>query len=132
MKAAARAAWDAKAEDIVVIDVTGRISYADHFILCSGQHVRHTAAIADRIVQALREQHGARPLGVEGKEVGRWVLLDYGDFLVHVLDQTSRSHYDLDGLWADAPRLTLAQLGIEPATGGGTITYTPQPFSTVG
>lgn len=132
MKAAARAAWDTKAEDIAVIDVTGRVSYADHLILCSGQHVRHTGAIADKIAQSLREQFGVRPTGVEGKEVGRWVLLDFGDFLIHVFDRSSRSHYDLDGLWADAPRLSHADLGIESAGGGSTITYAPQPFSTAG
>lgn len=125
-----RAAWDTKAEDIVVIDVTGRVSYADHIVLCSGQHVRHTAAIADRIVQALREQSGVRPVGVEGKETGRWVLIDYGDFLIHVFDHGQRGYYDLDSLWADAPRIPLSALGIvEPPASPA---YAPQPFTTAG
>ena len=128
MKAAVRAAWDSKAEDIVVIDVTGRVSYADHFVVCTGQHGRHVSAIADRIVGALKQEFGVRPSGVEGKETGRWVLVDYGDFIIHVFERTQRGYYDLDSLWADAPRLSLRELGIDDAPPGPRIE--PLPFST--
>ena len=128
VKAAARAAWDAKAEDIAVIDITGRASYADHIIVCSAQHARHTAAVASKIAELLKKGHGRLPLGTEGKQSGRWVLLDYGDFVVHVFEREQRLHYDLDGLWADAPRLALSDLGMEGAADRSDIP--PQPFST--
>ncbi|NOY27161.1 MAG: ribosome silencing factor [Oligoflexia bacterium] len=130
VKAAAGVAWDSKAEDIVVIDVTGRVSYADFVMVCSGQHTRHALAIADRIAAALKQDQGVSPRGVEGKDTGRWVLVDYGDFVVHVFERTQRGYYDIDSLWADAPRLNLEQLGIDaPQVDAG---FAPQPFSTTG
>ncbi len=128
VRAATRAAWDAKAEDIAVIDITGRASYADHIIVCSAQHARHTAAVAAKIAECLKKDHGRLPLGTEGKQSGRWVLLDYGDFVVHVFERAQRVHYDLDGLWADAPRIALGDLGIDDAPDLGDMP--PQPFST--
>lgn len=128
MKAAVQAAWDSKAEDIVVIDVTGRVSYADHFVVCTGQHRRHVSAITSRIAEALKLQFGVRPTGVEGKEAGRWALIDMGDFLVHVFERSQRGYYDLDSLWADAPRIPLRELGIEDAPADPSVE--PQPFST--
>lgn len=130
MKAAIRVASDSKAEDIVVIDVTGRVSYADHIIVCTGQHPRHTVAIADHIASALKQRFGVLPKGIEGKDSGRWVLVDYGDFVIHVFEQNQRGYYDIDSLWGDAPRLPLAELGLK---GRPTATdHAPQPFSTAG
>lgn len=123
------AASDTKAEDIVVLDLTGRISYADHIVLCSGSHPRHVAAIAQRILRALRDL-GQRPLGTEGLEASQWALLDYGDFLIHIFDRSKRAHYDLDSLWADAPRLSAEDLGLE--TTAPLRTFEAQPFSTEG
>lgn len=127
VKAAARAASEAKAEDIAVIDITGRASYADHIILCSARHARHTGAVATRIAESLKRDHRCIPLGTEGKQSGRWVLIDYGDFIVHVFEQAQRLHYDLDGLWADAPRIPLAEVGIDAE---GDAAPTPVPTVT--
>ena len=130
VKAAVGVASDSKAEDIVVIDVTGRVSYADHIVVCTGQHARHAAAIANHIAMALKKQFDVQPTGIEGKESGRWVLVDYGDFVIHVFEQSQRGYYDIDSLWGDAPRLPLAELGLE---GRATPTeHAPQPFSTAG
>lgn len=128
VKAAVKAAWDTKAEDIAVIDITGRSSYADHIVLCSGQHPRHAAAIAQNVRSIIKEAFGKLPMGAEGLDTGNWALLDYGDFVVHVFERNQRAHYDLDGLWADAPRLPLAELGIDDALEVGSVL--PQPFST--
>lgn len=128
LKVAVQAAWDNKAENIVVIDLTGRVAYADHILLCSGTHPRHTAAIAARIVRAVRDASGQRPMGVEGLENGRWALVDFGDFIVHVFDQSQRAYYDLDGLWADGRRLSAKELGINTTVPLSTIDA--QPFST--
>lgn len=121
------AAWDSKAQDLVVIDVTGRASYADYIVLCSSLHPRHTSALAQHIAATLKRDHGKLPLGVEGKESGRWVLIDFGDVIVHIFEQSQRQHYDLDGLWADAPRLSMADLGLPDAPDLGAVL--PQPFT---
>jgi len=127
VKAAVQVAWDSKAEDIVVIDVTGRVSYADYVVVCSAQHARHAAAIAEHIASTLKRDHGARVLGMEGKDTGKWVLIDFGDFLVHVFERSQRGYYDIDSLWADAPRLSLQSMGVnEPPPEGG---FVPQPFT---
>lgn len=121
------AAWDSKAQDLVVIDVTGRASYADYIVLCSSLHPRHTAALAQHITGILKREHDKLPLGVEGKEAGRWVLIDFGDVIVHIFEQSQRQHYDLDGLWSDAPRLPMADLDLPEAPDLGPIL--PQPFT---
>ncbi|RMG20260.1 MAG: ribosome silencing factor [Deltaproteobacteria bacterium] len=101
---AAEAGLDKKASHPVVIDVRGMSSYADYFVLLSGASDRQVLAIADAVTEALREA-GHRPIGVEGTDGGQWVLIDYGDVLVHVFHEAARAFYDLDGLWADARRV---------------------------
>lgn len=100
-----------KAEEVVVIDVRGRTSYCDLFILATGQQARQVRAMADGIVHFMKKGHGRRPAGVEGTDSGRWVLVDLGDIVVHAFDGPMRGYYDLDGLWADAPRIALETLG---------------------
>lgn len=75
-------------------------------MICSGTNRRHVRAIAEGIVEELRGL-GLRPLGVEGLDASRWVLIDFGDVLVHVFDEPMRGFYDLEALWADAPRVPL-------------------------
>jgi ribosome-associated protein len=89
---------------VTLLDLTGVASYCDGFVICSGTSRRHVRAIAEGIIQDLREQ-GKSPLGVEGLDASRWVLIDFGDVLVHVFDDPMRGFYDLDGLWADARRI---------------------------
>jgi ribosome-associated protein len=108
--AAARAAMDAaiskKALLPVLIDVTGRASYADYIGIVSGKNDRQVDAIADGVNQAMRER-GRRLVGREGTGNGRWALLDYGDVVVHVFYHPVREVFDIESLWIDAPRVKL-------------------------
>jgi ribosome-associated protein len=106
--------FERKAEDVVVVDVRGRTSYCDLFVLATGSQARQVRAMADGIVQFMKKDHGRRPAGVEGTDSGRWVLVDLGDVVVHAFDGPMRGYYDLDGLWADAPRIGLGALGFSP------------------
>jgi len=98
-----------KAIDVVMLDVEGLTSLADTFIICSGRSNRQVTAIAEYIRSDLKKQ-GIKPLSVEGLKEGHWVLMDYGSVVVHVFYGPVRSFYDLEGLWADAPRLTTPAL----------------------
>jgi ribosome-associated protein len=92
---------DAKAQDIVVLDVSQVSSFTDTMIVASGTSSRHVSAMASRLREALRER-GAKPLGVEGEKTGDWVLMDYGDVVVHLMRPPIRDFYNLEKLWADA------------------------------
>jgi ribosome-associated protein len=115
--AIARAADARKAEDIVLLDLTGKVSYCDSFLLCSASNRRQVRAIAEGIVRDMREA-GARVVGVEGLEASRWVLIDFGDVIVHVFEAPLRDFYDLEGLWSDAPRVPLSLPAHAAATAG--------------
>jgi len=102
--AAAQAALEKKAEDVVVLDLRGVSGYTDFLVIGSGSSDRQLEAIADGVEKELTT-HGHRVIGSEGQRGGRWVLLDFGDVVVHVFHAEERTHYDLEGLWADAPRI---------------------------
>ena len=102
----AAAALDLKAERLVALDVRGVASFADTFVLATGRSDRQVRAIADAIREALR-QLGEKSIGVEGYDEGRWVLIDFGDVIVHVFQPDVRAHYDLERLWSDAAPLEL-------------------------
>jgi ribosome-associated protein len=102
--AVARAGLAKKAEDVVVLDVRGLTSYADYFVVMTAESERQAGAIADAVDDELAAE-GASKVGVEGQSAGRWVLIDYGDVVAHVFNPEARSFYDLEGLWADAPRV---------------------------
>ncbi len=102
----ARAALDHKAVDLVILDVRALSSFTDYFIICSGNSDRQVQAITSHIEEKLG-QEGILPMGLEGKSGGRWALLDYGDVVIHVFYQPVREFYDLERLWADAPRVAL-------------------------
>ena len=99
------AALDKKAEDVLALDVRELVSFADSFVIATGGSDRHVRSIVEGIDEALRER-GERPLGIEGAEEGRWVLIDCDDAVVHVFQRDVRQHYDLERLWSDAPKLT--------------------------
>jgi ribosome-associated protein len=101
---AARAAAVKNGDDIVVLDVGEIISIIDEFVLVSASNTRLVRTIVDEVKHALEAVDGSRPIGVEGLEDATWVLLDYGDVVVHVFLQETREYYDLDRLWADAGR----------------------------
>lgn len=100
------AALDKKAFELDVLRVAELTSIADYFILCSASNERQTQAIADNIVDTLRSEMNVKPLLVEGTTPGRWILLDYGDFIVHVFTEDCRRFYGLERLWGDAPNMT--------------------------
>ena len=106
VKAAVEAALDKKAFDVDVLSVGQLTSIADYFILCSASNERQTRAIADAVEERVREEHGAKPLFVEGTNIGRWILMDYGDFILHIFTEECRRFYSLERLWGDAPNAT--------------------------
>ncbi|MCL4685054.1 ribosome silencing factor [Myxococcota bacterium] len=114
MRIAVEAALDVKAEDLLALDVSELSSFADVFVICTGRSDRQVRAIAEAIEQAAKRA-GQPPLGVEGLQEGRWVLLDLDDVIVHVFDPEARAHYDIERLWSDAPRLPTATATAEKA-----------------
>ncbi|WP_300666986.1 ribosome silencing factor [Desulfoluna sp.] len=90
-----------KAENIAVLDVRELTTYTDYFILANARSTRQAAAVGEYIKVELKKE-GITPLAVDGLSEGSWVLLDYGDVIVHVFYEETRDYYDLDGLWADA------------------------------
>jgi ribosome-associated protein len=100
------AVLDMKALDVVVLDVQGLASFADNFIICSGRSHRQVSAIAEHVEKTLKKK-GIKPMGVEGLREGHWVLMDYGDVLIHVFYEPIRIFYDLEGLWSDARRIEI-------------------------
>lgn len=111
-KVATRAVSSVKADDLVIYDVRGRTSYCDLIVVATAHSARQVRAIANRVLRELADEKVGRPLGVEGLEACRWVLVDMGDVLVNVFDRAARGHYDLDGLWADARRIPFSELGL--------------------
>ena len=99
---AAQAAADKLATDIVLIDVSERLAITDVFVLATGGNERQVEAIVDEIEEKLR-LHGLKPIRREGQRDGRWVLLDYGDVVVHVQHSEERVFYALERLWKDCP-----------------------------
>lgn len=106
--ALAQLALDKKALEVVVLDVRGLASYAEYFVLMTAESDPQMNAIADYLEEKMKER-GERPLSVEGARGGRWLLIDFGDVVAHVFYQDTRSFYDLEGLWADAPRLPVEE-----------------------
>lgn len=102
--AIAVAALDKKAVGLEILDVAGKVDYADFLVIMTGRSDRHAVALAQGIEEALRKQ-GVRPVAVEGMPHGSWVLMDFGDVVVHVFQDDSRRIYDIEGLWLDARRL---------------------------
>ncbi len=97
-------ALDKKAIGLEILDVAGRVDYADFLVLMTGRSDRQVASLAQAIEEALRKK-GKRATSVEGLPHASWVLMDFGDVVVHVFQEESRSLYDLEGLWMDARRL---------------------------
>jgi ribosome-associated protein len=102
---AANASSGKKADDIVILEVGEIISIIDCFVLASASNTRQVRTIVDEVQLAMKELDGSRAIGVEGLDDATWVLLDYGDIVVHVFLEETRAYYDLDRLWADAPRV---------------------------
>ncbi|HEX7715758.1 MAG TPA: ribosome silencing factor [Marmoricola sp.] len=113
VRAAALAAEDKLATDIIAFDVSDQLVITDAFVLCSAANDRQVRAVVDEIEDKLREL-GAKPIRREGERDGRWVLLDYGDLVVHVQHLEERAFYALERLWRDCPVIDLP-VGAGPA-----------------
>jgi len=107
-QAAAKAAWDKLAEDLVALDVSAQLVITDVFLLCSARNERQVGAVVDAVEEALAKL-GAKPLRREGEGQNRWVLLDYGDLVVHVQLAEERIHYAIERLWKDCPHVPLPE-----------------------
>ncbi|HEY0078570.1 MAG TPA: ribosome silencing factor [Pyrinomonadaceae bacterium] len=118
MLAALHAASDKKALDLVALDLRAVASFTDCFLIASGTNIRQVQAIADAILERLKEQ-GTRAGRVEGYNAAEWVLLDYGDFIVHIFEEKARRFYDLERLWRDAARIVLPP-ELRPASSSNT------------
>lgn len=104
---AAQAASDKKATDIIAMDVADLLVVTDYFVIATGNTDIQVKAIADEVEDRLREDGGVKPIGREGREEARWVLLDFGDLVIHVFQPEEREFYRLEKLWSEAPRLEL-------------------------
>ncbi len=103
---AVAAAEDKQAREIRVLDLRDVTSFADYFVVCNGTNPRQNQAISDEIEIRLKKL-GHYPLSIEGYDNAEWILLDYGDFLVHVFTEKSRGYYDLERLWRDAKQIAV-------------------------
>lgn len=97
---------DAKGRDTVILDVRKVADFTDYMLIVSGTSNRHVLSVADRLVDKVRSR-GRKPIGVEGTEIGDWVLVDFGDVVVHVMRQQARDFYNLEKLWGDGTKTKL-------------------------
>ena len=110
LNVAAQAATDALAEEIVALDVTGRLPFNDAFLICTADNPRHLRAVRSAIVDDVKKQTGVSPEHVEGDETSEWVLINYGDVAVHVFLGEARGYYSLDKLWGSAPKVDISKV----------------------
>lgn len=119
LKIALNAADDKKAHDLVALDISAIASFANYFVLCTGDSSRQIQTIADEVEQRLRA-FGIRPSHVEGYQNAEWILMDYMDLVVHIFSKNARAYYDLERLWRDAKKvdveLLLREKAPKPAT----------------
>ncbi len=95
---------DAKTQNIAVLDVRKISDFTDYMVIATGTSNRHVQSSADKVVETLRG-HGVRPVGIEGKQLGDWVLIDFGDVVAHIMREQTRDFYNLEKLWSDAKRV---------------------------
>jgi ribosome-associated protein len=107
--AIAGAGLDKKALNVEIIDVKGKVDYADYVVVMSGRSDRQVNAIARGIEEDMKKVHGVMALGVEGLPQGTWVLMDFGEAVVHIFHQDTRGYYDLESLWIDAARVSFEE-----------------------
>lgn len=118
VRAAVEGALGRKAIDPVLLQVTEICDFADYFLLCSGSSGRQVRAIQEAVEKSLRRR-GERALHVEGLRKAKWVLMDYGDLVIHVFDDETREFYRLERLWGDAPRVELDAIESGNGSAGG-------------
>ena len=105
---AAEAAYDKKAEDIVVLDLTELSDVCDYYVIVTASNNRLADAVVDEVEEKVAQAYGEHPFSIEGREERAWILMDYGSVIVHVFTPEQREYYRLDKLWGDAPHVELA------------------------
>lgn len=100
-------ALDKKALDLRILEVKGLSTLTDYLVIGTGRSDRQVQSVADSVHLGLKKEHNTLPLGMEGMKEGRWVLIDYGDVMVHIFQESVRNFYDLDGLWSEAAEIPL-------------------------
>ncbi|MFQ5587340.1 MAG: ribosome silencing factor [Nitrospiria bacterium] len=101
------------AEDIVIFKVSELSSLADYFVVCTAESKPQIHAISETVDHTLSRDENTKPLGIEGRDSKTWLLMDYGDIILHVFNPVSRAFYGLDRLWGDAPQITLPEIANE-------------------
>jgi ribosome-associated protein len=109
VKLALHSASEKKAFDLVALDLREIASFTEFFIIATGANQRQVQAISDEIEEQLKKQLSARPVRTEGYSAAEWVLMDYGDFIVHIFEKNAREFYDLERLWRDARKVELPE-----------------------
>lgn len=112
----AEAALGKKAKDIVTLDVRGLSSFTDYMVICSGSSDRQVQAIAASIEESLKKFR-ILPIGIEGENSGKWILMDYDDVVIHIFYEPTREFYDIERLWSDAPRIKVGNIDYKLNTG---------------
>ena len=107
LKLAVNSALEKKAVRLNVLDLREIASFTDFFVIASGLNTRQVQAISDEINEQLKKQYKRKAIRIEGYSTGEWVLLDYGDFIVHIFDKNAREFYDIERLWLDAGRVCI-------------------------
>ncbi len=106
-RALAQAAVNAKGADVSILDLRRLVDYTDLVLVVTARNRRHVQAIADEVRRVAKKELHIHALSVEGTTAGRWVLVDFGSVVVHIFDEPMRAFYNLDGLWSDAPTLSV-------------------------
>ena len=110
---AARAIDDKKGSDIVIQDVSELLNITDYFVICTAANNRRVDAIAEAVEEQLHKEAGVKPASIEGLDSSKWVLMDYGNIVVHIFQPDDRDYYRLEQLWDAAPTVDVAAAGIE-------------------
>lgn len=118
IQTAAQAIHDKKGKQIMILDVAGVCSMTECFIIAEGNVDRHVKALANEVVDRLGEKHNQTPSVVEGKNLGQWVVLDYGNYVIHLLTPELRQHYNIENVWKEGKILYL-KLDDHPLSGEG-------------
>lgn len=113
LTAAVKALGGRKADAITVLDLRGKSTFTDFFVICNGSSDRQLKALAETVIDEVRESTGRKPLKSEGTPRSGWLLVDYGDFVVHVFSDEARAYYSLERLWGDASEVPLTQFGVD-------------------
>lgn len=105
---AAQSALAKKAKNVLVLELKGLAIFTDYFVICSGESTTQVRAIAEHIESEFAK-HALKPLSVEGLRYAHWVLMDYGDAIIHIFEEETRAYYELEKLWLDAPRIDIPE-----------------------